>query len=448
MVANYHFVPYPLAPGQHPVLAGILTVPVYENIPGEPATIVYVQGELEQHPYHPPGRSEIDVTYRPETSSGITLRATYTQATKAWDMSVETLPVMGQAGCTVLTEVRPGVFEGKLPGENEIGRETRALIAFVGAVRALIERECGGEPYPAADTWPRLAPGQVATCTNLTYLVEATQQESDSDYSLILPAKPLHWWGYLPPASALFQAPDLVGLAAQARGARPEERPRAGGDGGNYYRRIGPRHRANTRTDCWVLTLSYLNTLTLYLRSNGDWDCIYGAPEPGAGRNLPFSSTQRHTVRDEHARSALEPLVRAIHRDLYESPGLPDIHEWRIGPTAHRIRLALANDWGEFFPLWYRDIPRDTKELPLSSLTRELIGDWAVLWEALDHRLPSERCKDAERSTPPQEDLRKQWMALGEELQSRIVAELGESYTVETIYRLDTTESLEDLLSR
>lgn len=448
MVTSYHFVPYPLAPGQHPVLAGILTVPVPETNSGEPATIAYVQGEVEQHPYHPPGCSEISVTYRPETATGITIRATYTQSTKTWCIHVETLPVMGQPGYIVLAETHPGVFEGKLPGEDKTGRETRALTAFAGAVRALIERACGSEPYPAADTWPRLIHGQVTTCTNLTYLVEATRQESDTDYNLILPAEPLRWWGYLPPASALAQVPDLAGLAAQAWGAYPEDCPQNGRGARAYCRRIGPRYRVNARSDCWVLTLSYLNTLTLYLRSNGDWDYIYGAPEPGAGRNLPFSPKKRHVVRDDHARSALKPLVRTIHRDLYENPGLPDVHEWRIGPSAHRVRLALANDWGEFFPLWYRDMSQGAENLPLESQTRALIGDWAMLWEALDHRLLSEGCKDAECSTPHQEDLYQRWVALGEDLQSRIVAELGESYSVETIYRLDTTEDLGDLLSR
>ncbi|MFW0181412.1 hypothetical protein [Rothia sp. P5766] len=151
MVASYHFVPYPLAPGLHPVLAGILTVPVIETHPGEPGTIIYVQGEIEQDPYHPPGRSEMSVTYRPETSAGITIRAIYTQRTKTWDMSLATSPVMGQPGCPLLKEVSPGVFEGKLPGDDETGRETRALTAFMGAVRALIDRECGPDPYPAAE---------------------------------------------------------------------------------------------------------------------------------------------------------------------------------------------------------------------------------------------------------------------------------------------------------
>ncbi|MFW0170695.1 hypothetical protein [Rothia sp. P4278] len=77
-----------------------------------------------------------------------------------------------------------------------------------------------------------------------------------------------------------------------------------------------------------------------------------------------------------------------------------------------------------------------------------------MLWESLDHSLPSHEEENAEGPAAPatsshdQENLYQRWVALGKELQGRLATELGENYTVETIYRLDTTEDLGDLLSR
>lgn len=122
---------------------------------------------------------------------------------------------------------------------------------------------------------------------------------------------------------------------------------------------------------------------------------------------------------DVRAASALEPLVRVIHRDLYEEPGLPPVAQWRIGPHSQTVHLALANDWGEFFPLWYADGKGLAKDLELTPAIRQLLGKWASLWEELEMN-PEDPTNPTTRA----------WQQLGERLHETLTSELGAGYTV------------------
>lgn len=422
MSAPYHFIPYPSAPGLHPALAGILTVPVSLERAGEPSLLVYLQGEVEHLP-QPPGRGKITVTYRPDTVAGVQIRALYRAGrgehadAGTWQITASSAPLLGGEGIPVLIETSPGTFQPAITGD-ELTEELELLAGFCRGVRALIDRELGNQPYPA--TWPRLTPGVVTRCSNLPYLISATQAASEVDVTLALPASPLRWWGFVP----VHPSDDKVrGRAATASRARPEGLWYAGfymdySPAQQGYRPATLRRAASTDTDCWALKLRWLNGMTLYVQRSGNWDIIYGSPLAGAQKNLPFTSG-KYEVADVRAASALEPLVRAIHRDLYEEPGLPPVTQWRIGPRSQTVHLDLANDWGEFFPLWYADGKGLAEDLELAPSTRQLLGNWASLWEDLD--------MDPEDLTSP---TTRAWRQLGERLRDTLTSELGAGYTV------------------
>ena len=104
MSASYHFIPYPSAPGLHPALAGILTVPVSLERAGEPSLLVYLQGEVEQHLNQPPGREKITATYRPDTVAGVQVSALYRAGhgeyadAGTWQITLRRLPYSAGRG--------------------------------------------------------------------------------------------------------------------------------------------------------------------------------------------------------------------------------------------------------------------------------------------------------------------------------------------------------------
>lgn len=423
MSASHHFIPYPSAPGLHPALAGILTVPVSLERAGEPSLLVYLQGEVEQQLNQPPGRGKITVTYRPDTAAGVQVSALYRAGrgecadTGTWQITASSAPLLGGEGLPVLTETSPGIFQPAVTGD-ELPEELELLTGFCRGVRALIDRELGNQPYPA--TWPRLTPGVVTRCSNLPYLTSATQAASEVDITLALPNSPLRWWGFIPVHPSCDK---VLGLAATASEARPESLWPKGfyrdySQAQQGYRPATLRRVASTDTDCWVLKLSWLNSMTLYVRHSGSWDIVYGSPMVGAQKNLPFAR-DKYEVADVRAASSLEPLVRVIHRDLYEEPGLPPVTQWRIGPHSQTVHLALANDWGEFFPLWYADGKGLAEDLGLAPSTRQLLGNWASLWEDLD-MAPED----------PANPTTQAWRQLGERLRETLTSELGAGYTV------------------
>lgn len=302
MNAPYHFIPYPSEPGLYPTLAGSLTVPVSLERAGEPSLLVYLQGEVEQHPNQPPGRGKITVTYRPDTVSGVQIRALYRAGrgehadAGTWQITASSAPLLGGEGIPVLIETSLGTFQPAITGD-ELTEELELLTGFCRGVRALIDRELGNQPYPA--TWPRLTPGVVTRCSNLPYLISATQAASEVDVTLALPASPLRWWGFVP---ARPSDDKVRGLAATASRARPEGLWYAG-----FYRDYSPaqqgykpatlRRVASTDTDCWALKLRWLNGMTLYVQRSGNWDLIYGSPLVGPRKTspLPGASTRWRT---------------------------------------------------------------------------------------------------------------------------------------------------------
>lgn len=177
--------------------------------------------------------------------------------------------------------------------------------------------------------------------------------------------------------------------------------------------------------------------MTLYVQRSGNWDIVYGSPLVGAQKNLPFTR-RKYEVADVRAASALEPLVQVIHRDLYEEPGLPPVNQWRIGPRSQTVHLALANDWGEFFPLWYADEGRPAEDLKLAPPTRQLLGDWANLWEDLDMDM------DPEDPTNP---TTRAWRQLGERLRETLTSELGAGYTIK-LHLVSRTQPWSELQDR
>ncbi|WP_326503797.1 hypothetical protein [Rothia nasimurium] len=440
MSAPYHFIPYPSEPGLHPALAGILTVPVSLERAGEPSLLVYLQGEVEQDPNQPPGQGKITVTYRPDTVAGVQVSALYRDGrgeyedAGTWQITASSAPLLGGEGLPVLIEASPGTFQPVVTGD-ELTEELELLTGFCRGVRALINRELGNQPYPA--TWPRLTPGVVTCCSNLPYLISATQATSEVDVTLALPTSPLRWWGFVP----VRPSDDTVrGLAATASRARPEGLWYAGfyrdySQAQQGYQPATLRCVASTDTDCWALKLSWLNSMTLYVQRSGNWDIVYGSPLVGAQTNLPFTRG-KYEVADVRAASALEPLVRAIHRDLYEEPGLPPVTQWRIGPHSETVHLALANDWGEFFPLWYADEGKPAEDLKLAPSTRQLLGKWASLWEDLE--------LDPEDLASPKI---RAWRQLGERLCDTLTSELGAGYTVK-LHLLSRTQPWSDLQDR
>lgn len=440
MSAPCHFTPYPSAPGLHPALAGILTVPVSLERAGEPSLLVYLQGEVEQHLPQPPGRGKITVTYRPNTAAGVQVNALYRAGhgecadAGTWQITASSTPLLGGEGLPVLTETSPGTFQPAVTGD-ELTEELELLAGFCRGVRALIDRELGNQPYPA--TWPRLTPGVVTRCSNLPYLTSATQTVSEVDLTLALPASPLRWWGFVPVRPS---CDNVRGLAAAASRARPEslwpgEFYRDYSQAQQGYRPATLRRVASTDTDCWVLKLSWLNSMTLYVQRSGNWDIVYGSPLVGAQENLPFTRG-KYEVADVRAASALEPLVRAIHRDLYEEPGLPPVTQWRIGPHSQTVHLALANDWGEFFPLWYADGKGLAEDLELAPSTRQLLGNWASLWEDLEMG-PEDPTNPTTRA----------WRQLGERLRETLTSELGSGYTVK-LYLVSRSQPWSELQDR
>ncbi|WP_421084243.1 hypothetical protein [Rothia nasimurium] len=438
MSVPHHFLPYPLEPDRPPLLAGSLTVPVSLERAGEPSLLVYLQGEVEQHP-QPPGRGKITVTYRPDTVAGVQIRALYRAGrgehadAGTWQITASSAPLLGGEGIPVLIETSPGTFQPAITGD-ELTEELELLTGFCRGVRALIDRELGNQPYPA--TWPRLTPGVVARCSNLEYLTRATQAFSDTDLTLVLPPTPLRWWGYLPAHVTL---ENIQGLAARASRVYPDEVGHGGYTHGwpftEPFQPTTTRRLRDTSSTCWVVELQWLNPLTLYVLADGGWDLMYGPLRPGLGLNLPFTRG-KYEVADVRAASALEPLVRAIHRDLYEEPGLPPVAQWRIGPDSQAVHLALANDWGEFFPLWYADGKGLAKDLELAPATRQLLGNWASLWEDLE--------MDPEDPTNPKT---RAWRQLGERLRDTLTSELGVGYTVK-LHLVSRSQPWSDLQDR